>query len=77
MVVVLDEEESHPVLPQFTGRTIRIDTHCVRTRACTMRVTLMDEDAVKRVPVARGFRYPAGTRPGRKCYDMCPIAIGS
>ena len=40
-------------------------------------VTLMDEDAVKWVPVARRFRYPADTGPSRKCYDTCPIAIGS
>ncbi|CAM5270852.1 hypothetical protein SALBM311S_00343 [Streptomyces alboniger] len=36
-----------------------------------------DEDGVKRVPVARAFRYPADTRPAHKCYNMCPIAIGS
>ncbi|MFF5531847.1 hypothetical protein ACFY71_05145 [Streptomyces cinerochromogenes] len=42
-----------------------------------MAVTLMDKDGVKGVPVARRFRYPADMRTGRKCYDMCPIAIGS
>jgi len=44
---------------------------------CINAVTLMDEDAVKWVPVARRFRYPADTGPSRKCYDTCPIAIGS
>jgi len=38
---------------------------------------LMDEDGVKRVPVAPGFRYPADMPTGGKCYDTCPIAIGS
>jgi hypothetical protein len=38
---------------------------------------LMDEDGVKRVPVAPEFRYAADTPPGLKCYDTCPIAIGS
>jgi len=42
-----------------------------------MAVTLMDDDAVKWVPVAGNFRYPADTLAGRKCYDTCPIAIGS
>jgi hypothetical protein len=36
-------------------------TKRVRTRACTNAVTLMDEDAVKPVPVAGPFRYPADT----------------
>src|SRR5205085_1772980 len=40
-------------------------------------VMLMDEDGVKRVPVAPEFRYAADTPPGLKCYDTCPIAIGS
>ncbi|MEW2516199.1 hypothetical protein ACWC4J_16005 [Streptomyces sp. NPDC001356] len=40
-------------------------------------MTLMDKDGVKRLPVARRFRYPADTRTGDQCYDMCPIAIGS
>ncbi|GHI04402.1 hypothetical protein Scel_27230 [Streptomyces cellostaticus] len=47
------------------------------TRACTMEVTPMDKDGVKSVPVACRFRYPADTHTGRKCYDTCPIAIGS
>lgn len=42
-----------------------------------MAVTLMDDDGVKWVPAARGFRYPADTRTGHGCYDMCPNAIGS
>jgi hypothetical protein len=42
-----------------------------------MAVTLMDEDAVKRLPVAHGFRYPADTPAGHQRYDRCPIAIGS
>ncbi|GGR24614.1 hypothetical protein GCM10010251_45880 [Streptomyces aurantiogriseus] len=89
MVVVLDEQQSHPGLLRFIGRTVRLCTKShdpgVRFRrvqkrgtpACTKAVTLMDEDAVKWVPVARRFRYPADTRAGHKCYDGCPIAIGS
>ncbi|MFD7131545.1 hypothetical protein [Streptomyces sp. NPDC059894] len=42
-----------------------------------MAVTLMDEDAVKGVPVARRFRYAADMRADHQCYDTCPIAIGS
>ncbi|GAA4016825.1 hypothetical protein GCM10022232_70190 [Streptomyces plumbiresistens] len=77
MVVVLDEEQSHPGPLRFIRRTIRMCTKtCARARA-HMAVTLMEEDGVKRVPVARCFRYPADTRPARKCYDTCPIAIGS
>ncbi|GAB2720447.1 hypothetical protein GCM10027072_12170 [Streptomyces bullii] len=49
---------------------------CTRARA-PCAVTLMDEDGVKRVPVARRFRYPADMSPADKCYDTCPIAIGS
>ncbi|MBP2055488.1 hypothetical protein J2Z21_008502 [Streptomyces griseochromogenes] len=37
----------------------------------------MDKDGVKRVPVADRFRYPADMHTGHKCYDTCPIAIGS
>jgi hypothetical protein len=42
-----------------------------------MAVTPMDKDGVKGVPVVRGFRYPADTHRRGKCYDACPIAIGS
>jgi hypothetical protein len=42
-----------------------------------MAVTPMDTDGVKSVLVARRFRYPPDTRGADKCYDMCPIAIGS
>jgi len=38
---------------------------------------LMDEDGVKGVPVAARFRYPADMGTAGKCYDTCPIAIGS
>jgi len=37
----------------------------------------MNEDGVKRVPVALPYRYPAEITPAHKCYDRCPIAIGS
>ncbi|TVZ88205.1 hypothetical protein FB157_115164 [Streptomyces sp. BK340] len=37
----------------------------------------MEKDGVKRVPVAWRFRYPPDIRTGLKCYDTCPIAIGS
>ncbi|GHD50243.1 hypothetical protein GCM10010335_60660 [Streptomyces galbus] len=47
------------------------------TRACPMAVTPMDEDAVKWLPVARPYRYPADTHAYRPGYDTCPIAIGS
>ncbi|GGR93603.1 hypothetical protein GCM10010269_35830 [Streptomyces humidus] len=88
MVVVLDEQQSHPGLLRFGSSGIRsgsprqacgFATHekSGHTRVCIMAVTLMDEDAVKRVPVARGFRYPAETPGGRKSYDRCPTAIGS
>ncbi|GHF49165.1 hypothetical protein GCM10018783_18200 [Streptomyces griseosporeus] len=76
MVVVLDEQQSHPGLLRFTVRTCSLCSHA-STRACTMAVTLMDDDAVKRVPGARDFSYPADTSAGHKCYDTCPIAIGS
>ncbi|GAA2767776.1 hypothetical protein GCM10010103_68180 [Streptomyces paradoxus] len=49
---------------------------CTRARA-PCAVTLMNEDGVKRVPVADRFRYPAGMSAAPKCYDTCPIAIGS
>jgi len=42
-----------------------------------LAVTPMDDDGVKRIPVALSYRYPAEMRPAHKCYDMCPIAIGS
>ncbi|GAA3842581.1 hypothetical protein GCM10022403_088200 [Streptomyces coacervatus] len=81
MVVVLDEEQSHPGLLRFIGRTNRMGTRGVQitwhARACIKAVTLMDDDDVKWVPVARRISYPADTRPARKCYDTCPIAIGS
>ncbi|GGU34620.1 hypothetical protein GCM10010244_71200 [Streptomyces coeruleorubidus] len=49
---------------------------CTRARA-PCAVTLMNEDGVKRVPVAEGFRYLADMSAAHKCYDTCPIAIGS
>ncbi|GHA00320.1 hypothetical protein GCM10010303_06690 [Streptomyces purpurascens] len=50
----------------------------MRARArARIAVTLMDEDGVKRVPVAESFRYPADMSAAHKCYDTCPIAIGS
>ncbi len=41
-----------------------------------MAVTPMNKDGVKRLPVAGGFRYPAGTSPARACYGMRTAAIG-
>jgi hypothetical protein len=38
-----------------------------------MAVTLNDADGVKRVPVARRFRYPPDTHARHHRYGMCPI----
>jgi hypothetical protein len=81
MVVVLDEEKSHPgpldpsdVLSEYAVNRYECANAHVRAHRAVM---LMDRDGVKRVPVAPRFRYPADMRTGDKCYDTCPIAIGS
>ncbi|GAA3162955.1 hypothetical protein GCM10010451_08680 [Streptomyces virens] len=48
----------------------------MHTRA-HLAVTPMDAYGVKGLPVALSYRYPAEMRPAHKCYDTCPIAIGS
>ncbi|GGX16516.1 hypothetical protein GCM10010297_42530 [Streptomyces malachitofuscus] len=76
VVVVFDEKQSHRGPLPFIGRTIYLYENGVHARV-HLAVTPMDEDDVKRVPVALSYRYPAGMSPAHKCYDRCPIAIGS
>lgn len=64
MVVVLDEEQSHPGPLRFIVRMVSACTKARLTHACTQAVTLMDEDAVKWVPVACGL--PLSSRYGSR-----------
>jgi hypothetical protein len=78
VVVVLDEQKSHPGPLRFTVRTFRCVYVNTCTRACApCAVTPMETDGVKGFRLRTARSYPDDMRPGDKCYDTCPIAIGS